>query len=190
MEQFPSEDYEAKVLIVGDACCGKTSLVSRLTEDSFTGTYTATVGVDVKSKTLVVDGKRVKLQVWDTAGQERYHSLPQAYFKQADGVVIAFDCTNEDSFNNVTKWLLQLELQAAPDLSKVLVCTKCDVQRRSIQQQQGEALARELGLHYLETSAVGNVNVCEAFQCLAKEIRLQKHISLLLPSKAKEKRCF
>jgi Ras-related protein Rab-8A len=189
MAQFPSEDYEAKVLIVGDSCCGKTSLLLRLTESCFAGTYTATIGVDVKAKTRVVDGKRVKLQVWDTAGQERYQSLSQAYFKQADGVLIVFDCTNEDSFNNVTKWLMQLQLQTTPDISKVLVCTKCDLQRRSVQVQQGEALARELGLQYFETSALRNVNVYEAFQCLAKEIRLQRQIPVLVPAKAKQKRC-
>ena len=171
MARFLNYDYEVKVLVVGDSGSGKTCLLLRLTEDCFPATYIATVGVDVKVKIVEVEEKQIKLQIWDTAGQERYNSLAQSYYRTAEGVLIAFDCTDEASFNNVTKWLLQIQMLAEPDISKVLICTKCDRQDRAVSVQQGEALARELEVQYFETSALGNVNVVEALHYLAKEVK-------------------
>jgi small GTP-binding protein len=63
------------------------------------------VGIDFKIKTIQIDGKNVKLQIWDTAGQERFRTITQTYYKGAMGIILAYDCTVEESFNNVRNWV-------------------------------------------------------------------------------------
>ena len=66
-------------------------------------------GIDFKIKNLQMDGKNVKLQIWDTAGQERFRTITQSYYKGAQGILLAFDTTNMQTFNNMQAWLGQIE---------------------------------------------------------------------------------
>lgn len=169
---FQGYDYLIKLLVIGDSGVGKTCLLLRFADDTFTTSHLPTIGVDFKIKTIEVDGKQVKLQIWDTAGQERYKTITQTYYKGAMGIVIAYDCTDEDSFNNVTVWLQQAQIHADEDVKKVLIANKCDRPDRKVSVQQGESLARELGLQFFETSAKSNINVLETFQYIAREVRV------------------
>lgn len=97
-------DFMIRLIMVGDSEVGKTSLITRFTDEVFKAEHIATIGIDFRVKTLVIDGKNVKLQIWDTAGQERFRTITQSYYKGAQGVVLCYDCTNEKSFENVMHW--------------------------------------------------------------------------------------
>lgn len=172
--QFHNYDYLIKLLVIGDSGIGKTCLLLRFADDTFTTSHLPTIGVDFKIKTIEVDRKQVKLQIWDTAGQERYKTITQTYYKGAMGIIIAYDCTDEDSFNNVMMWLEQVRNHADEDVKKVLIANKCDRPDRKVSTEQGQALAQQLGLHFLETSSKSNINVQETFQYIAKTVKDSK----------------
>lgn len=117
----------AKVIIIGDSGVGKTNLITRFCENSFKDSYVTTIGVDFKIKTLSVGDRRYKLQIWDTAGQERFKNITQTYYKGAAGIILAYSITDRNSFENVERWINQIDTNAPSDVSKILIATKSDL---------------------------------------------------------------
>jgi small GTP-binding protein len=117
----------AKVIIIGDSGVGKTNLITRFCENSFKDSYVAIIGVDFKIKTLSVGDRRYKLQIWDTAGQERFKNITQTYYKGAAGIILAYSITDRNSFENVERWINQIDTNAPSDVSKILIATKSDL---------------------------------------------------------------
>nr|CAG8591707.1 19_t:CDS:2 [Entrophospora candida] len=119
----------------------KSCLLLRFSDDSFTPSFITTIGIDFKIRTIELDGKRIKLQIWDTAGQERFRTITT-------------------------------EQHASEGVNKILIGNKCDwVEKSEINKEQGQALADEFGIKFLETSAKANINVEEAFFSLARDIK-------------------
>ena len=87
----------------------------------------ATIGVDFKVKTIVVGNRRYKLQIWDTAGQERFKNITQTYYKGAAGIILTYSIVDRGSFENIERWIHQIENHAPSDVNKILVATKCDL---------------------------------------------------------------
>ncbi|KAK0832473.1 ras GTPase, partial [Friedmanniomyces endolithicus] len=94
-------DYLFKLLLIGDSGVGKSCLLLRFADDTYTESYISTIGVDFKIRTIELDGKTVKLQIWDTAGQERFRTITSSYYRGAHGICVVYDVTDMDSFNNV-----------------------------------------------------------------------------------------
>jgi Ras-related protein Rab-8A len=164
-------DYLMKFIIIGDSGVGKTCFLMRFADDSFTTSHISTIGIDFKIKPITIDGKSIKLQIWDTAGQDRFRTITQTYYKGAMGVILAYDCTDENSFNNVRNWIKQLEAHATPGVCKVLVGNKSDSPNKKVDASRGEALAKEYGMKFFDASAKNNLNVKETFYYLAKEVK-------------------
>lgn len=104
----------------------------------------------------------MKLQIWDTAGQERYRNITSNYFKDAQGAILAYDCTSEESFNNVRNWVRQLEqhTNGRQNIECILIGNKADLlDQKMIQPEQGQELADEFGMTFFETSAHTGLNV-------------------------------
>jgi small GTP-binding protein len=166
-------DYLFKLLLIGDSGVGKSCLLLRFAEGSFSDSFMSTIGVDFKIKSLQFeDGKVVKLQIWDTAGQERFRTITSSYYRGAHGIIIVFDVTDEESFKNVTSWISEIENYASESVCKLLVGNKTDLaEQRVVTRQQAEELAQRLGIPYIETSAKTADHVEEAFVMMTKEIR-------------------
>ena len=119
-------DLQVKLLMIGDSGVGKTCLLLRYANDSFSPTFITTIGIDFKIKTVPIDNHVVKLQIWDTAGQERFRTITTSYFRGAQGILLVYDVTDRGSFENISNWVGQIEQHADINVTKVLVGNKCD----------------------------------------------------------------
>jgi Ras-related protein Rab-8A len=165
-------DILIKLLLIGDSGVGKSCCLLRFSEDSFTPSFITTIGIDFKIRTIELDGKRVKLQIWDTAGQERFRTITTAYYRGAMGILLVYDVTDERSFNNIRTWFENVQQHATEGVNKILIGNKCDWEdKRVISTEQGQALADELGIPFLEVSAKSNINIDKAFYSLAADIK-------------------
>ena len=164
-------DLQIKLLMIGDSAVGKTSLLLRYANDTFSSTFITTIGIDFKIKTVDLDGRRVKLQIWDTAGQEQFRTITRSYFRGAQGIVLVYDITDRGTFNSVRSWMAQINEHADGQVNKILVGNKCDnSSARKVSADEGRKLADEYGVRFIETSAKQNVNVTEAFRAIAQQV--------------------
>ncbi|KAJ1983425.1 GTP-binding protein [Dimargaris verticillata] len=167
-----SYDFLIKLLLIGDSGVGKSCLLLRFSDDSFTPSFITTIGIDFKIRTIELDGKRIKLQIWDTAGQERFRTITTAYYRGAMGILLVYDVTDERSFNNIHNWIRNVEQHANEGVNRILIGNKCDIdEKKVISKEQGQSLADEYHIRFLETSAKSNINVDEAFFSLARDIK-------------------
>jgi Ras-related protein Rab-1A len=115
-----------------------------------------------------IGNKTVKLQIWDTAGQERFRTITSAYYRGADGIIMVYDVTSQDSFEHVNDWLKEVNRYASEGTSKLLIGNKCDrVADKVVTADSAKEFAEELGIEFLETSAKSAKNVDEAFLAMA-----------------------
>ncbi|QDS75609.1 hypothetical protein FKW77_006536 [Venturia effusa] len=177
---FPQTNLAIKLLLIGDSGVGKSCCLLRFSEDSFTPSFITTIGIDFKIRTIELDGKKVKLQIWDTAGQERFRTITTAYYRGAMGILLVYDVTDERSFNtnvfarvtDIRTWFSNVEQHASEGVNKILIGNKCDWEdKRQVSTEQGQALADELGIPFMEVSAKSNINVEKAFYNLAGDIK-------------------
>lgn len=151
---------------------GKSCLLLRFSDDAFTTSFITTIGIDFKIKTIELDGKRVKLQIWDTAGQERFRTITTAYYRGAMGILLVYDVTDEQSFQNIRNWIRNIEQHAADNVDKILIGNKCDMEAdQVVERTRGQRLAEEYRIKLFETSAKANINVSAAFISIAQDIK-------------------
>jgi len=164
-------DLLFKLLLIGDSGVGKTCILYRFSDDAFNTTFISTIGIDFKIKTIELRGKKIKLQIWDTAGQERFHTITTSYYRGAMGIMLVYDITNAKSFDNIAKWLRNIDEHASEEVVKMLLGNKCDMtDRRVVSKECGERIAVEHQIRFLETSAKANINIDKAFYDLAEAI--------------------
>lgn len=164
-------DYLFKLLLIGDSGTGKSSILNRFVDNSFTETYISTIGVDFKIKTVEYNGKKIKLQIWDTAGQERFRTITSSYYRGAQGVVIVYDVTDKKSFDNVKLWMQEIERYACSNSLKFLFGNKSDlVKNKIVDFDEANIFAIENKLIFYETSAKSGNNISEAFLKISEEI--------------------
>eukprot|EP01134_Creolimax_fragrantissima_P003616 CFRG3616T1 len=167
-----SYDYLIKLLLIGDSGVGKSCLLMRFCEDSFTPSFITTIGIDFKVRTVELEGKKIKLQIWDTAGQERFRTITTAYYRGAMGIMLTYDVTDRASFDNLSSWVKNIEQHAAEDVDKALLGNKTDMKdKRQVTVEEGTAKGEELGMPWMEVSAKAGTNVDEGFLMLAKMVK-------------------
>jgi small GTP-binding protein len=173
------EKFSPKILTLGETTVGKTSLLNKFTENTFSKTQFATIGIDFKLKKININGKTIELKIWDTAGQERYRNLTKQYYKGADGILLIFDLTKKETFLKINDWIDQLNSHFNQDeISIILIGNKKDLSDREISYEEGNQRGKELNILYFETSAKTGENVNEAFNSLTNEILKKKGIFL------------
>ncbi|KAH3761536.1 Rab GTPase [Pelomyxa schiedti] len=172
MSTSTEHDFFFKILLIGDSGVGKSCLLIRFADDTWTETHIATIGVDFKIKTLNCDGKVIKLQIWDTAGQERFRTITSSYYRGAQGIILVFDCTDMETYTNVKQWLGEIERYACENVNKLLVANKTDLaDRRVVQTSMAKEFADSMDIPFIEASAKANINVEEVFMQMARSIK-------------------
>ena len=168
----PDYDYLFKLLLIGDSGVGKSCLLLRFADDTYTDSYISTIGVDFKIRTIKLDNKTVKLQIWDTAGQERFRTITSSYYRGAHGIIVVYDCTDMETFTNLKQWLEEIARYACDNVNKLLVGNKCDLNdKRAVDEATAKEYADHLKIPFLETSAKQATNVELAFLTMAAEIK-------------------
>jgi len=172
------QEIQIKLLMVGESAVGKTCILQQYAEGTFDTHFITTIGIDYKLKHIELEGRKVRLQMWDTAGQEKFRTITISYFRGAQGIVLVYDVTNRKSFKRIEHWMEQIEDNADKDVDKILVGNKCDlVNDRVVSVEEGENLAKQYGVPFIETSAKEAIGVTECFEKIASIVfeRIQKH---------------
>jgi len=162
--------YVFKVLLLGDAGVGKTSLIMRFVHNKFKSDYLLTIGMNVYSYALDVDGYRVSLSIHDIGGQKRFETFRQIFYKGSSGALFVYDITREASLRHVSQWVNELQQECKQCKDLVLVGNKVDLEElRAVPYEAGKRQSEQLGAtSFIETSALSGQNVMDAFKHLAK----------------------
>ena len=163
-------DITIKLLLIGNAFVGKTLIVQKFLDNTFSKTTMTTIGVDLQYKVLDINGKKVKYLIWDTAGEDRMKTMTYAYYRGCHVVLIVYDVTSKKSFENVTTWVECVDKFAKSNVLRILVGNKTDLEdKRVISKEEGKKLAEENGLKFYEISAKTMTGLVEMFEDVAKE---------------------
>ncbi|KAG0055440.1 hypothetical protein BGZ83_008579 [Gryganskiella cystojenkinii] len=166
---------EAKVVILGSQGVGKTSLVVRYVQKTFSANCTSTIGASFMTKKLVVDNCKVRLQIWDTAGQERFRSMAPMYYRGANAAILVYDITSEESFKDMSSWVDELRKNMTEDLIIHVVGNKSDLAatKRTVPiSRTEEYVARVLGAESVvhEVSAKDDDGIEELFLQITRKL--------------------
>ena len=166
------KEAKYKILILGDSKVGKSCFLTRYADKTYQEDYLSTIGMDYKIKNYELEnGDIIKLYIWDTAGQDRFRSITSNYYKGADGIILIYDITKQETFNNVRNWITSIKEEAPAKVVLILVGNKVDDEKnRAVPQSEGEKIADEYNLPFLECSAKSDINVTETFDVLVKKI--------------------
>lgn len=163
-------DRTAKIVLLGEAAVGKSSLAARFVRNEFLPTQESTIGAAFLSHTVSTAAGSVKLEIWDTAGQERYRSLAPMYYRGAVAALVVYDITSAESLKRSQSWIQELRRNGCNALI-ALLGNKCDLaEKRVVPQQQGQEIAAEEGAMFYETSAKNGDNVETVFRAVAERI--------------------
>ena len=161
-----------KIFTLGNQEVGKSTFISRFTEDYFNESHLKTVGIDNVTKNITLpNGKTYSVNFWDTAGQEIYKSISLSTIKKADGIVLMYDITNKKTFDAIQKWTEDIKDSKGLDFPIILIGNKVDLSdKREVSKESGEELAKEYGFKFYETSNKDGTNIKEAGYELINQI--------------------
>lgn len=164
-------DYCFELVSMGDSGVGKSCLLLRFRDGTYSEGYTSTIGNDFKIRTVELGGKTIKLQTWDMVGQEDGRTRNSAYYKGAHGIIVVYDATNQESFAKARKHLQAMGRHTSEPRNKLLVGNKCDMTtKKVVNYATAKKVADSLNISFLETSAKNSNNVEQAFLAMVAEI--------------------
>jgi small GTP-binding protein len=153
-----------KLLLLGEQAVGKSSLLNRYVDDVFEVNIMGTAGLDLKKKTLNINGDSVKVLIFDSAGHERFRSIAKNQFSKADGIVIVYDITDKKTFEAVNMWFNLSNKEMTKENECLFIGNKIDLEeQREVTFNEGNELAKKYNVAFIETSAKESLNVKEAF---------------------------
>ena len=169
-EDKKEADITIKLLLIGNAYVGKTLIVQKFIDNAFSKSTVSTIGMDLQSKVIEINGKKVKYLLWDTAGEERMKTMTYSYYRGCHVILVVYDVTDRKSFQNVTTWVECIDKFAKSNVLRILVGNKTDLEdKRIISKEEGKSLAEQNGLKYYEISALKITGLHEMFEDIAKE---------------------
>ena len=149
-----------KIIFVGDAATGKTSIINRIIDNPFNDTYEVSIGIDFMSKNIRFRGQNIKIQIWDSAGQEKYKGLIPSYVRNSSIVFIVYDISNRSSFDNIPNWISFVK---NIEKTTMILCGNKNDLDRDVNKNDAEELAKREGLLFFECSAKTNENIKNMF---------------------------
>ena len=173
-------NYLFKILLIGDPFVGKSSIFSQYVDNNYSELTISTMGLDFKIKTIKIDDKYIKLQLWDTGGQERFKTITRSYYRGSHGIIMIFDITSRNSFDNIKNWLEEIN-KYSENISTILVGNKIDLDdKRKITYKEANEFAQMYNIKYIEVSAKNNININNIFEFLSKDLmnEMEKHIKI------------
>lgn len=165
-------DFRLKIVVIGDANVGKTTMLLKYIDNSFQETYLPTIGINISNKKVSFDEFNILLNFYDIAGQEKFELIRRVFYEGLNGTLIVYDVTNENSFKNLEKWITEISSEF-PSKSPIgiIIGNKIDLRsQRIVEKEAGEDFAREHNLGYIEVSAKTGENINEVFTKLARLI--------------------
>lgn len=159
-----------KILILGETKVGKTSLITRFTENIFLPSPPPTLGIDYKIKKIKILNSQIKLQIWDTAGQERFRSITQIFYKNSNEILLLFDISNKKSFLKIKNWIENIYQKSDEKIVIILVANKIDLKNDKnfgfmefVKEEEIDKICEEFGIKCFFVSAKSGFNVYEVF---------------------------
>ena len=188
MATIHNYDQLVKLLLIGDSGTGKSSILLRFADDSFTESFLATIGVDFKIRTIDFGGKIVKLQIWDTAGEERFRTITSSYYRGAHGIFVVYDTSDENTYRSVPQWLEEIKKYAREDVSVMLMGAKCDLATtKKVNFSKAKEFANSKGILFAELSAKYSINIDQAFYEMVSDIQSKMVTELSVPTNSAPK---
>ena len=153
-------ESKIQLIVVGESCVGKTSLLYKYSQDCFIEKHLATVGIEFFTKVEKINGRKIRVKIWDTAGQELYKSITKNFYRNSDGVIIVYDVTDRESFEKVQEWVQSISenTDTEKNIQKVLVANKVDLTRK-VTKEEGMKLAEKYNIPFFEASAKLDIGI-------------------------------
>lgn len=175
--KLDSKQYDDlfKIVIIGDSGVGKSCLLLRFADDTFTDNYYTTIGVDFRYKCISINNKKIKLQIWDTAGQERFKTVTSAYYRGADGIIIVYDQTEHQSFDHLGDWLDDITKFTTDNPIKFVIANKEDLKdNATVTDEEIRNFSLRTGIEVIKASAKSSYQVKYAFEKLTQKLINQR----------------
>lgn len=164
--------YSCKVVLLGEGSVGKSSLIRRFVQKTFTHDYITTVGSNflLKKIDLVPKKTRMSMQLWDLSGQDSFKNIRSQYYLNSHGGILVFDLTRKDTMQELEKWHNEF-VKKAGHVPLMVFGNKCDLQEQKVVSiEEGESIAKKFNALYTETSALDGTAVESSFTALAWKI--------------------
>ena len=146
---------------------------AKIENGTFNQNYLATVGLDNITKDETIDGKNIRIKIWDTAGQERYKALTKGFFNNAEGIMIVFDVTNSETYDNLKNWIQSIQNfmgNKMEEIPIIIIGNKIDCEEREVKTEDAESFCKGQNYPYFETSAKTGENIDKTIRFLVKKI--------------------
>ena len=171
MELDSDFDYTIKILVVGDSTVGKTNFIRMFIENKFNQNYMTTSGIDLKTSSIEIKNKKIRVQLWDTAGQEKYKAITKNLFLKVQAALIVYDITNEETFNNLKTWVRSIKDECGKQIQMLIIGNKNDLnEERVVDKNIAMEYAKEEKIDYLETSSKTGDNIQKAISLLCEKV--------------------
>jgi len=169
-EKIIEKEKSLKLVLIGNMGVGKTSILTKYCDNKFNENIITTSGIEFKTKTIIKNGYKVKMQIWDTSGQERFRSITPNYFRSSDGLLFVFDVTNRKSFEAIEDFLKMSEGCNSKNLIKVIIGNKIDQkEKREVGKDEiGNFANKHNFVKFFETSAKNGDEINDIFELIAE----------------------
>ena len=163
-----------KIVLIGGSGVGKSCILLRFADDTFTENFYTTIGVDFRFKCLIYKGKKIKLQIWDTAGQERFKTVTSAYYRGADGIIIVYDQSEKTTFEHINNWIEDISKYTNDEPIKIVLGNKNDlIDKNEVSDDDILNFENKTNIPVVKVSAKNSFQINLAFEKLIEKLMIK-----------------